>query len=96
MTQRRNPDDLKPLRITVRIARETAAAVLVYQGNPDNAVWLPRSQITLGAPEPASGDNRHAACTLTLPLWLARQNGLHAPPPPARDLFAGEPNGDNA
>ena len=56
--------------ITVSKLHETAQAVLVTDGTPEEAVWLPKSQIEIA---PADTPGRH---TVTLPEWLAQEKGL--------------------
>jgi hypothetical protein len=56
--------------LSVRVLRETAAAVHVTLDDPENAVWLPKSQVEL---EPSATPGVE---TLTLPEWLAIDKGL--------------------
>jgi hypothetical protein len=57
------------VEITVEVIKETAAAVLVTDG--DIEVWLPKSQITLMVPD--EGDETR---TMEIPEWLAVEKGL--------------------
>lgn len=57
--------------VTVQLHHETAKAILVStDGDRDNAVWLPLSQLEIA--------ERHAGGRLdiTLPTWLATDKGL--------------------
>lgn len=56
--------------IDVQVLHETAEAVLVTDGVPDEAVWLPKSQVELC--ETGFG----GIMTLTCPEWLAKDKGL--------------------
>lgn len=56
--------------IDVQVLHETAQAVLVTDGVPDDAVWFPKSQVELS--ETGIG----GIMTLTCPEWLARDKGL--------------------
>ena len=56
--------------VTVQVLARTARAVLVTDGTPDEAVWVPLSQIEI---EPSSRAGYHI---VTLPAWLAMEKGL--------------------
>ena len=49
------------------LLRQTAKALMIKAG--DVTVWLPLSRIAITA-------NSEGSVTVTLPLWLARKNGL--------------------
>jgi hypothetical protein len=56
--------------VTMQLHHETPGAVLVSDdGDRDNAKWLPRSQIEIEE----KGDG---VVVITLPVWLAKQEGL--------------------
>lgn len=56
--------------ITVQLLRETEAAILVADADPEDATWLPKSQVEI---EPADNGSLHV---VTLPEWLALDKGL--------------------
>jgi len=56
--------------ISVEVTARTAKAVLVHQGDKEDAVWLPLSQIEI-EPSGIAGIE-----TVTLPEWLAQDKGL--------------------
>lgn len=56
--------------VDVQVLHETAQAVLVTDGSPEEGVWFPKSQVELS--ETGVGD----IVTLTCPEWLARDKGL--------------------
>lgn len=57
--------------LTMQLHAETAFAVLVSDdGENDNAVWLPKSQIEIDMAED------RGIATVTLPEWLAKDKGL--------------------
>lgn len=56
--------------ITVQLHQETERAILVSDdGSPDNAVWLPKSQVEF-VTKPGG------IAEVTLPEWLAIERGL--------------------
>lgn len=56
--------------VDVYVHHRTPAAVLVSDdGERDNAVWLPLSQIEID-------DTPHGEATVTAPEWLLRDKGL--------------------
>jgi hypothetical protein len=57
--------------LTVEIVHETAAAVLVHDGDQTKAVWLPKSAVEIERDEPRPG-----LATITLPENLAIEKGL--------------------
>jgi hypothetical protein len=60
------------LTLVLHEDKPNARAVLVSaSGDPDAAVWLPRSQITIAHDNAATG-----MATITCPTWLAIQRGL--------------------
>lgn len=62
--------------VTLKVIKhsETNDAVLVsLDGERDNAVWLPLSQIEIGEGPTVNGVTYH---DLTLPRWLAENRGL--------------------
>lgn len=54
--------------VEVMLKAETAKAYLVYDADPSEAVWVPKSQCEL--------EKNNGTCTLTLPEWLAKEKGL--------------------
>ena len=58
------------MQITMRILHETEHAVRATDGTPDEAVWLPKSQIEI---EPSATLGLHE---ITLPEWLAKEKEL--------------------
>ncbi len=56
--------------ISVQRLHETESAVLVTDSNPENGVWLPKSQIEI---EPADVEGLYF---VTLPEWLALEKEL--------------------
>ena len=56
--------------ITVRKMAETERAVLVTDGTPEEAVWLPKSQIEI------MPSDKPGLYDVTLPEWLAEEKGL--------------------
>ena len=56
--------------IDVEVSARTEKAVLVHDGDPSVAVWLPLSQIEI-RPTGIGGIE-----TVTLPEWLAIEKGL--------------------
>lgn len=65
------PRELADLTLTFH--HETDAAVLVSDdGDRDNAVWLPKSQIEMDNDNPREGDS----VEVTLPYWLAKEKEL--------------------
>ena len=62
-----------PIDVPVYKHRETNMSVLVSKyGAESNAVWIPKSQCEIDRVE----DFRLWRWTLTLPEWLAEDNGL--------------------
>jgi hypothetical protein len=58
------------IEVTIIRDVDSDAAILVSEdGDEDNAVWLPRSQIEYTT-------DRHGLTTVTLPEWLAEDKGL--------------------
>lgn len=57
--------------IDVQKLHETARAVLVTTGLPDDAVWLPRAQVEI-----VKHDSMPGLHTVTMPEWLAIDRGL--------------------
>jgi len=63
------------IEIAVTVHHETDAAWLVSDtGNRDEAVWLPKSQVSSEAEIDLSDGPTEAE--LTLPEWLAQEKGL--------------------
>lgn len=57
--------------VSAQLHRETDKAVLVSDdGERENALWLPKSQIEFTPPD------RKGVTTITLPEWLAKDKGL--------------------
>ena len=57
--------------VSAQLHRETDKAVLISDdGERDNAIWLPKSQIEFTLPD------RKGVTTITLPEWLAKDKGL--------------------
>lgn len=56
--------------LDVQVLRETEKAALVTQDGPENAVWLPKSEIEL------SETGIAGIMTVTLPEWLALDKGM--------------------
>lgn len=54
--------------VTVMLKAETAKAYLVYDSDPSDAVWVPKSQCEI--------EESNKTWTLTLPEWLAKDKGL--------------------
>lgn len=50
-------------------ARTDRAILFSDDGDQDNAVWLPLSQVEVGTA-------RHGVCVVTMPEWLATEKGL--------------------
>jgi hypothetical protein len=56
--------------LTLQLVQQTERAILVSEdGDPDKAVWLPKSQVEFEEVRPGIAD-------VTLPEWLATERGL--------------------
>lgn len=59
--------------LTLTFHHETAQAVLVSDdGDRENAIWLPKSQIEMDNDHPREGDS----VEVTVPVWLAKEKEL--------------------
>lgn len=57
--------------VSVQLHHETPKAILVSNnGEPDEAIWLPKSQIEFSPP------TKSGCIEVTLPEWLAHKHGL--------------------
>ena len=57
--------------VSAQLHHRTAKAVLVSSdGERDEAIWLPLSQIEI------TGPDKHGVVEITLPEWLAKDKGL--------------------
>lgn len=62
--------------ITVQMHVETEKAILVSDdGDKDNAVWLPKSQVEVEF-HPSMKERGNGIATITLPEWLAKDKGM--------------------
>jgi len=94
------PDKDTPVEIEVFVHRTTlgdrGAMLVSLDGEASGAVWLPRSQIIDEDAQPwrpvPGRDVGAYRAVLTVPAWLAAENGLdgEARPSGIDDLFGGE------
>jgi len=62
----------RPCQVCVEVLRETEKAFFVFDTDPQDAVWVPKSQIVFEDDNVGPGDTS----VMTMPEWLAREKGF--------------------